>query len=297
MGQQEAGLRADDAYEKMRSVIYTQTRNLDRLIHMLMTPEGQSADEREIIKITVLMIQGLGVTMHSVLKLTAERDMAIRDCYGMARSAFELAVNICYIAASNVEVARLAERHAMQKSYRNLQRKGDVGGFQFEISRKNIPSMEEIPGLSAAISEFTRNGKELSDWTPHNISARIKHIKHTDNGAAVSLSGASMSIYRHASELLHGTYFSVVYFWSANTSPAHTREQFEACWKEHFLTVFTALFFSTHAVISLFSRRFDLQYLANTNQELSHEVKKIIDGLDEGGGKEDGSRHESAEHE
>jgi hypothetical protein len=276
----ENNIEAGDAYEEMRSIIYIQTRNLDSLIHMLMNRDDrQGADEREIIKVTVLMIQALGVTMHSVLKLTAERDMAIRDCYGMARSTFELSVNICYIAASGVEAARRADRHAMQKTYRDMQRKGEVGGVRFEVSRRNVPNFKEIPGLAAAIEEFTRKGKELADWTPLNISDRIEAVKRVDNSAALSLSGASASIYRHASELLHGTYFSVVYFWSANSGPAHTPEQFEERWKEHFLTIFTALFFSAHAVIGVFSRQFNIPSLARTNRELSRKLKGIIDVL------------------
>ncbi len=167
--------------------------------------------------------------------------------------------------------------------YRDMQRKGKVGGLQFQIGRAIIPDIDAIPGLASAIEEFSRKGKELPDWTPVNISDRIKAVRLIDVGAALSLSGASMSIYRHASELLHGTYFSVIYFWSGSTGPVHTRERFGELWKEHFIAVFTAIFFSASAVVELCSRKYNLPSLARANEELISRVKEIIDSLSAGG--------------
>jgi hypothetical protein len=100
-------MSVDEPYEKLRVALGLQTRHLDSVIHAL-----RDRDE-EPLRVTLLMIQAFGVTANSVLRLTATRDMAIRDCFGMARSGFELATNICYIEASGVEAARRAQDHAL----------------------------------------------------------------------------------------------------------------------------------------------------------------------------------------
>ena len=215
------------------------------------------------------MIHALGISIHSVLKLSAVRDMAIRDGYGIARSATELAVNICYIAAGGGEIARRAERHALQKSHRDLHRTGSVGGVAFELRRGNKPESDDVPGLVDALAEFTgRKGQEITDWTPLNISARIESISKVHPRAALALSGSTMAVYRHASEILHGTYFGVYHFWSGSGVPTTTRDQLERRWNEHFVAIFTALFFGAQAVVELFATVLELPNLADAQGEL-----------------------------
>jgi hypothetical protein len=110
--------------------------------------------------------------------------------------------------------------------YRDMQRRGEVGGVSFALDAASVPDPNSVPGLAAALAEFTRRGKEVTDWTPLNISERISVVRMADERASLCLSGASVSIYRHSSELLHGTYFSVVHFWSGSGSPSLTKQRF-----------------------------------------------------------------------
>ncbi len=194
-----------DPIDQLRGILATQTRYLDLVIHRLSDFHGRSPDDQNVLRVTLLMAQGLGVTIHSALKLTAERDMAIPDCFGLARSGFELAVNTCFIVAEGVDAARRADNHAMQKTYRDMHRSGEIGGVRFEVSRNEQPASASGPGLDEALEQFSRKGKELTAWTPVNISDRIKAVASVDSSAAISLSGAASAIFRHASELLHGT--------------------------------------------------------------------------------------------
>ena len=265
-----------DPYDAMRSAVFLQTRNLDRVLSELSSATLE-ADDEPVVRVTLLMLQALGVTMHSVLKLTAERDMAIRDCYGLARSAFELAVNLCFITASGVEEARRAERHAMQKSYRDMQRQGEVGGVAFEIGRDGVPESDVVPELAEALKGFTRRGKEVRDWTPTSLSDRIASVGNVHRGAALCLSGASVSVYRHASELLHGTYFGVVHFWSGSGGrPARSRADFDALWSEHFIAVFTALFFSASAAVKLYARKYNLPEVESSDSALVAKMQSVV---------------------
>src|SRR3954468_24982163 len=51
-----------------------------------------------------------------------------RDCYVIGRTVFETVVNLCFILGSPDEVAGRAKRHALQKSYRDLNR--EFGGIK-----------------------------------------------------------------------------------------------------------------------------------------------------------------------
>lgn len=266
-------------WRKLRAAMYVQTRALDAVLHALKDHEKFSADDREIIDVTIMMIQGLGVSVHSVLKLTEERDMAIRDCLGIARAGFELATNICFITAAGVEEARRAQRHALQKSYRDLHRIGEIGGVRIEVKRDGLPKTDTIPGLEAALAEFSRKGREVRDWTPLNISARIDAVRLAHEKAALSLSVACMSIYRHSSELVHGTFFGVQHFWTGSRGPARTREAFYETWAEHFQTIFNALYFSVAAVIELCSARYKLEGLAELISQMDEEILRTVEAL------------------
>lgn len=265
--------------DALREILRCETRLLDELIHHLAAEEGNlQRRDPEVVRITVLMIQSLGVSLHSIVRLTEARDMAIRDAYGIGRSASELAVNICYIAASGSEVAKRADRHALQKSFRDLHRSGSIGGAAFELRAGQQPDPKLVPGLAEALAEFTgRRGQEIPGWTPLSISSRIEVVGMVHERAALSLSGSTMAIYRHASELLHGTYFSVVYFWSAGLSPPVTPENFDERWAAHFLSVFTAAFFAAQAVVELYSLLFDLPNLAISQNRLMLAVKEQVE--------------------
>lgn len=265
----------------LRSALREQTRMLDQLIAGLQEAFEQRTDERAI-PVCVLMIQSLGVSIHSVLRLSSEKGMAIRDCFGIARSATELAVNICYIAAGGDDVVKRAERHALQKTYRDLERSGEVGGTSFRLEAKPRTPLDEFPELAEAIAEFTgKNGKEIADWTPLSISKQIDVVREANARAGLSLSGATIAIYRHASEFLHGTYFSVLYFWHGIGDQRVTRESFLHRWDGHFAFVFGALFFSASGVVEFFAKKYSLsQEIVVASQELSKEVEEALKAMD-----------------
>jgi hypothetical protein len=267
--------------EELREVLFRETRLLDSLIHSLSEPkEPYDADAAVIRDVIVLMIQALGVSIHSILRLTEHIDMSIRDCFGIARSASELAVNIGYITASPISVAERARQHAMQKSYRDLERTGSVGGASFKISRSKIPSPASIPGMQAALAAFTdKKGREIRDWTDENIDKRIETVAaHLSRDASLSLSGSVVSIYRHGSELLHGTYFGVVHYWTGSGSHGQGRAGFEKLWlNEHFITVFTATFFGAAGVVEACCARFKIPSLRELQMELVLRTKTLID--------------------
>lgn len=128
--------RLSDYHQRGRELLLAQTRALDDLIDDLNALEA--ADDREVTHVLLLMLQAVGVSVHSVLALTRERDMAIRDCFGIARSAVETAVNAAFISVAGKPMADKAIRHMRQKRWRDLRREGRVGDLRILYRAKSI---------------------------------------------------------------------------------------------------------------------------------------------------------------
>lgn len=131
----------------------------------------------------------------------------------MARAVLEGTINALYILAAGSEASRKALRHAMQKSYRDITH---IRNFQEEYLHENGPvlaALEPNDTLKEMIEEFsTKRGKELPYWTPESLHGRIDVVE-SEIGAqsAAMLRIAISAIYRHSSELLHGTLYGALY--------------------------------------------------------------------------------------
>ena len=115
----------------LRKFLTEQTHLLDMTIHSIMTgTEVQKKDNLAASQLVVdtvsLMIQGLGVSCHSIVRLTDKLDMSIRDCFTIARSIVEGGVNVANIIAGGNDIAERAQRHALQKAYRDIDRRGKL---------------------------------------------------------------------------------------------------------------------------------------------------------------------------
>jgi hypothetical protein len=74
-----------------------------------------------------LWLQGMTASAGTLTRLSDSAGFHTRDCFGIARTINETAINICYTLAMGDEVAERAERHAHQKAYRDLHRESAIG--------------------------------------------------------------------------------------------------------------------------------------------------------------------------
>ena len=269
-------------HERGRALLHAQTRAIDSLIDELRLLD--SAGENSAIRVPLLMLQAAGVSVHSVLALTRERDMSIRDCFGIARSAVETAINAAFIVVSGQPMAEKAIRHMRQKRWRDLRRQGRVGDHRITVSRDVGLTVDDISGLREALDEYTsKRGDEVRDWTPENLETRIATISSRHRRAGLCLGVASFSVYRPASELLHGTYYGVNLFWQGSReAPARTREEVDEIWiTEHFVTLLTALFFAVSGAIDAIAAVHALAGHSQRQDELSKELSAIVEGMAE----------------
>lgn len=290
-----AGRAELSAYHRRgRDILHAQTRAIDSLIYELHALDP--AIDREAFRVPLLMLQAVGVSVHSVLKLTHERDMGIRDSFGIVRAAVETAINAAFIAVSGEHTAEKAIRHMRQKRWRDLRRHGRVGDLRITASRAVDLEVDDLPGLREALDEYTnKRGEEVRDWTPDSLQKRITTISDFHRRAGMSLGIAHFAIYRPASELLHGTYYGVNLFWQGSRDrPARDADEFDALWMtEHFVTLLTALFFAVSGTIDAIAAVHSLEGHSQRQDALSQELSALIEQM--GGDDEDDEHTFSAE--
>lgn len=272
--------RRDEFHSRGREILELQTRALDALIHdlHLLDPKKTITE----IRTPLLMLQAVGVSVHSVLALTVNRDMAIRDVFGIARSITETAINAAYISVGGEEIAAQAHRHMRQKRWRDLNRKGKIGSWQIEASREVGISEGDIPGLSSDLAEFTnKRGREIRDWTPVGVEGRITEIGATSRPASLSLGVALFAIYRVSSEFLHGTFYGVTQFWQGSRSdPALSRDAFDDLWlSDHFITILTAVFFAVHGAATAISEVHQFPAHQQSQSQLAQRLRALIEDM------------------
>lgn len=268
----------DNVHERGRQLLFAQTRALDAIIHDLHLLDP--AMDKVAIRVPLLMLQAVGVSINSVLALTQTRDMSIRDCFGIARSAVETSVNAAYIAVGGEPLAEQAIRHMRQKRWRDLKREAKFGEIHWTIDCEIDLAPDDVPGLSAALDEYTnKRGGEVRDWTAVSIEKRIAAISAWSKRAGVCLGAAVFAIYRPSSELLHGTYYGVNYFWQGSREqPAKDRAAFDRLWvSEHFVTLLTAMFFGASGAVDAIAEAHDLPDHAARQDALALELSNIIE--------------------
>lgn len=224
------------------------------------------------------MMQAVGVSIHSVLTLTQARDMGIRDCFGIARSAVETAINAAFISVSDASMADKAVRHMRQKRWRDLRRQTLIGNQTITISQNTQSKIDDFPGLREAFEEYTsKKGEEIRSWTPENIKERIAVISRINDRAGLYLGASTFSIYRPASELLHGTFYGVNLFWQGSRSrPTRHRAEFDTLWvTDHFVTVLSSLIFAASGAIQAIAITHKLDHHLQSQDKILAELSKI----------------------
>lgn len=137
------------------------------------------------------------------------KDPKVRDCFVISRTIIETIINIIFILGKGNSAKENARDHWLQKSYRDLNREFKIGD---QILRKvwtGEIDLDKNPDLKKAFDKYTvKSGKENTKWTPESITKRLEFI-HTKYGSKVStgLHFSFFHIYRHASEIAHGTFF------------------------------------------------------------------------------------------
>lgn len=148
---------------------------------------------------------------------TLVNQLKLRDAYVIARVIYETSVNACFLLTDPEELSTRASTHAKQKALRTLIRAIELAGDQiFEFKPDHAEEILGHPQHQEWLREFTsRSGREITSWTPENVQQRLEaaYLKfgpEETRGLAFGL-----LLYRHASEIAHGTLYGTLFSWGA----------------------------------------------------------------------------------
>lgn len=224
------------------------------------------------------MLQALGSSSNTLIGLSDKPGFQSRDCFSISRSIIELAVNISYICAEGDAVTKQAERHANQKAFRDLDRRSAIGNQNIRLCFSTGGELEVPEEIVKNIEEFTaRSGRE-KNWTDLNIDARCEKIERKFGDKVLTpLHWARFLVYRHSSEILHGTFFGVAFFCGLTDpkgAPATVDEFLERIAGQH-LMVLLATVLSQAAVVKAVSALTDVPELATLAEGHIKDLKKV----------------------
>jgi hypothetical protein len=213
--------------------------------------------------------------------LLVEHD-EVRDAFVCARTALLSIINACFILAEGQAAADRAERHAIQKAVRDLDRVTSTKDIRIVIRWSGADDLKrQFPELDALLREFEwQSGKEKTKWTDENENQKIESItrKYGDRLGAFLLFGMA-AIYTHASEIAHGTLFGEHWhlgFASPGDYPLN-REELNLGPRKRAFTMLSVLSFSVFALIEILGREFpDVKNYSSEADEIMKGFVRMI---------------------
>lgn len=167
----------------------------------------------ETQRVLPAMLQALGSSSNTLVRLSDGPGLQSRDCFSVCRSIVELAVNVCYILAEGEGAASQAQRHANQKAVRDFDRQSTVGGQTIQLRSSVLDDLKVPKELQESMDEFTAGSGREKGWTDLSIDRRCERVRDVLGSEVLTpLHWARFAVYRHSSEILHGTFFSAVFF-------------------------------------------------------------------------------------
>ena len=150
-------------------------------------------------------------TSHSLLILSSANKM--RDCYALSRIIFDHVLNLGYFGVNGEEAVKKALAHYHQKSFRDLDREIEIKDLKFGIGLQDIDKAPISDKLKEALDFFTNNkGFEVRSWTGENVFKKIEMIRDKyGQELGMMLVINLFFIYRHSSEIIHGTLFGSLF--------------------------------------------------------------------------------------
>lgn len=174
-----------------------------------------------------------------------------RDSLAISRMIFELCVNACFILAGGDEAANKARRHLQQRSVRDLNMNWQLADdWKISVRFSAAEEIRSLPDNQEALQEFTsRKGRELA-WTSETVSERIMTIGNRFGRDMTQGLLYSFTLYKHASEIVHGTVFGVMYS-LGSTSPDERKVSIASFQRKELKFLMLRVGCSIHALIGI----------------------------------------------
>jgi len=272
--------------QSMQSILSRQIRLIDALIAIMLghkfassLRDDEKPVEEDVSQALIPMLQAIGSSSNALVMLSESSGLHTRDCYSIARSIVEASINACYIMAKGEDAANRALRHARQKAFRDLERQSIIGNSVINLVFSGKPKPESIEGLQEDIEEFTSKTGREKGWIDLSVDERILEAGSVLGGAiATLLHWSRFAVYRHSSEILHGTLFGAMYFLGL-TQPGvksgKSLEGFEDSIAQQHVMVLLASQFALFAIVESFHLAYGFSKALEQSEALLGELRSI----------------------
>jgi hypothetical protein len=271
-----------DAIEKLTEIVRLRTAMTNVLYRVILEDPLVTSIRPKEWSIPQPIYQTLPLLLHAAA--TSSRTVCdlgpgvqTRDCYCIARTVLETCVNASYILAKGPLAAERAIRHCRQKAFKDMDRESKIGATIIKAWFSGKPDFTTVPQLEADIAEFSSKHGREKNWIDDSIDDRIVVIgEEFGNSVLTRLHFARFMIYRHSSEILHGSVFGAGYFLGLTTPGLAEGVQgaTENIGSQHMMVLF-AVALSLQAVIECFHLRYGFEKLQEENERLSHSMRSI----------------------
>jgi hypothetical protein len=264
----------------IRSSLKTHVRLIDRIIASFLEQPGlqQVKAPASLRQTLVPMLQTLGSSANTLMNIGAKPGLQTRDCYPVCRAVVEAAVNICYIVAEGESAAEAAMRHARSKTFLDMERESTIGGRTIRAVWSGRPDPDTVDGVQESIAEFTSKSGREKGWTDLSIDTRIEQVgQYFGEKPVAHLHWARFMVYRHSSEILHGTLFGALYSLGI-TEPVDTTKDLEGFVDgiaSRLAMVLLAALLALRAVVYSVHQRFGLEDEDQAAEQALNEVAQI----------------------
>ncbi|CPH47414.1 Uncharacterised protein [Burkholderia pseudomallei] len=226
---------------------------------------------------TVAVSMGAGQSLNTILKLSGEPGIGVRDLYPIARSVVEGFINAAFFVTQPVEVAQRALRHIQFAAWKHHNRVIGSGEFMMTVSGDPDPKGT----LEKQFSEFAGRGQ--GSWTNLDAPARISRVGDVVRAAGGALLGAYAAIYSVSSEIIHGSVYGMSYFFSAHLRE-QSKEAFLAATNEHIIDIYSAVSHAASGFLAAFANIHKFGPLVLDEHELFKRLYRSATGVDWNGG-------------
>jgi uncharacterized protein DUF5677 len=231
----------------------------------------QTIVEDSVIYTLLGLMQGLGASSHTIVRLSDDIGLHSRDCYSISRSIVESAINCCYVIAEGEIAAKKLIEHANEKSNEDLNRKSKIGKSEI-----NLYAVDKN-GNRLINDDDENNSNYIKSWTKLSVDKRIEIVgDKLSKNILESLHWARFMVYRHSSEILHGTLFGSLYF-SGLTSPNKTNsiEEYINNIGQHHMMILLCVNFSIRSVIQSFDKQYGFEFIKNASDVIFKKINDI----------------------
>ncbi|MFO1077128.1 MAG: hypothetical protein U1E73_05315 [Planctomycetota bacterium] len=177
--------------------------------------------EQRVSSCLVPLLWALGASTNTIAVKFSEPGLSTPDMFCIARRVLECAINICYVCAEGLPAAERAHRHAAQKGFRDLDRESQLAGTTIRVATTIALDAEQREQLRSMQGEFEwPNGREKS-WTDLSVDQRIARVYELQGDRVGDrLHVARFALFRHASEMLHGTLYGQLFAMAQLPAPS-----------------------------------------------------------------------------